>query len=235
MPPSASTAAASLTCPSRSRKAALTPATPRISSRLPAGALSAKPSRTLAYSRSTRTCTPGNDAATASFMDASAALRSIPSSSCTMTPTSRAESRSTTSATSGACPSFEVSAVSRSPTGRDEAGVSSAGTGPARSGEATDAGPVNTSAHAPTNARRTAGFFIDISLLQLVSQTTTASVGAPTSQPPSTTLPEKTRLTIFRLLTKQLRRSEMSKGPDPETLGYDVPGSGPCCGGDQIT
>ena len=213
----------------------MTPATPRISSRLPAGALSAKPSRALAYSRSTRTCTPGNDAATASFTDARAALRSIPSSSCTMTPTSRAKSRSTTSATSGACPSFEVSAVSRSPTGRDEAGVSSTGTGHARSGEATDAGPMNASAHAPTNARRTAGFFIDISLLQLVSQTPTASVGAPTSQPPSTTLPDKTRLTIFRLLTKQLRRSEMSKGPDPETLECYVPGSGPCCRDDQVT
>ncbi len=163
VPPSASTAATSLTCPSRSRNAAVTPGALRIASSDPAGALRAKPSRTLAYSRSTLTEAFGKIPATASFTEDRAAARSVPSASCTMMPTTRAGSWLGESA-SCVCPSFEVSAVLTSPTG-DEAGVSCAGKWPGSIGEATDAGPVTTSASAPTNARREAGFFIDISLL----------------------------------------------------------------------
>ena len=81
-----------------------------------------------------------------------------------MIPTTRAGSWSfTVASASGVAvsPFFEVSAVSMSPTGRDEAWASWVGWGAVGvGGDARDAGPVTASAQAPTSARSAVGFFV---------------------------------------------------------------------------
>ena len=126
----------------------------------------------------------------------------------------------------------EVSAVSRSPTGRDEAAVSVAGLAPETRGEATDAGPVTASAHAPTNARRTAGFFIDISLLQCVHRRLLSACGTPTPQPPALKLPEKTKMTSRQPFSKNLSPPEVSNTTGPGNASIVAfPGPGVRAGG----
>ena len=182
MPPSASGVATSLTRPSRSRNAARTPGARRIASSAPTGALRAKPDMTLSYSCSTWAEAPGKRADTASLISLIAPSRDAPSSSWTMTPTTRAGSVSASVEEGADCPLFEVSAVSMSPTGREVAAPSCVPVGPGGRGEARVAGPVTASAHAPTKARRAAGFFVDISLLRYVggrSADGTRYVGVP--------------------------------------------------------
>ena len=170
-PPAASAPTVSRTRVSRSMNAAATPGTARMASSDPAGALSATPCRAWWYSRSTWSEASGKAAVTASFTEARVASRSAPASRRTTMPVTRFGSCSLparTGSASALSPFFEVSAVSASPTGRVEAVAAravSAGEAAgweASIGEASDEGLATASAHAPTHARRTADFFIDM-------------------------------------------------------------------------
>ena len=182
----------SLTRVSWSRNALCTPLTPRIASIEPMGALSAKPVKVLTYSWVTSVEASGKAAATASLMEASAAVVSVPSSSWTIMSTTVEESSSTVAGASSSkrdSPSGEVSALSTSPTGSSGAGSLAAAASAADCsdwaasasepawwmndpGIARDVGSAMATAHAPTIASSFAGFFGVICLTPMMVSVT---------------------------------------------------------------